>query len=90
MECVTIFFSLLSMILAHSIMGKGGGTRKYVAGFSALYRFGKNGMSWHLFSMIPARYHWEKRKLNMAAYQGGNSNFNMMQGFTYCFSLFFP
>jgi hypothetical protein len=24
MECLTIFFSLLSMILAHSIMGRGG------------------------------------------------------------------
>jgi hypothetical protein len=28
MECLTIFFSLLSMILAHSIMGGGGGHKE--------------------------------------------------------------
>ncbi len=37
MECLTIFFSLISMIRAYGIMG--GTAIKYEAGFSVLERF---------------------------------------------------
>ncbi len=68
MECLTIFFSLFSMILAHGIMGGVGGQGNTRQGFQHCKGFEKMecpGIFFFLLSMIPARYHWEKRKLNM-------------------------
>jgi hypothetical protein len=56
------------MILAHGIMGGGGGQGKTGQGFQHCKGFEKMecpGIFFFLLSMIPARYHWEKRKLNI-------------------------
>jgi len=63
MECLTIFFSLLSMIRAHGIMGEK--TKLNMRhGFPYCKGFEKiecPGIFFSLLSMIPARYHWEKK-----------------------------